>query len=240
MDRLYRAIEFKADGDTPGQFSGYGSVFDVVDSYGDVIVRGAFKDSLKEWKTKGRTPPMLLQHGGGFFGGTAQDGVPIGKWESMTEDAHGLAVTGRLIALDSERGKQVYSAMKEGALDGLSIGFRTKEFSLGTKPGEPARTLKKIDLVELSVVTMPANDDARVDGVKGMEMSERDFERWLREAGGFTREQAKTIIAKGFRTTLRDARQSADDLEAADILRGIAATFRGVTANGDCRTQGTQ
>lgn len=230
MERLAFQCEFKADGAQPGTFSGYGSVFGNVDSYGDVVAKGAFRETLREWKTKGRTPPMLLQHGGGMFGGTASDLVPIGKWTAMSEDEHGLAVEGRLIGLDTERGKQIYAAMREGVMDGLSIGFRTKDFSLGSKPGDPARTLKKVDLVELSVVTMPANEAARVDGVKASEWTEREFETWLREAAGLSREEAKTIVSKGFRALLRDARQTSKHLD--ELARAATAARAVLTGAG--------
>lgn len=158
-------IKFAADGQ-PGAFSGYGAFFGNVDAYGDVIAKGAFKETLRDWRKDKRLPPMLVQHGGWMI--SDSDGLPIGKWTSMDEDEKGLTVEGRLINLDTERGKAIYGAMKEGVLDGLSIGYRAKEFSLGTKPEEPRRTLKKIDLVEVSVVTFPANGKARVESVKSM------------------------------------------------------------------------
>ncbi len=159
-------IEFKFDsgGEVAGTFSGYGAVFGNVDAYGDVIQKGAFKDTLREWNKTKRLPPMLAQHGGWMM--TDMDAIPIGKWVSMEEDEKGLKVEGRLINLDTERGKNIYGAMKEGVLDGMSIGYRAKEFAIGTKPEEPRRTLKKIDLIELSVVTFPANGAARVQSVK--------------------------------------------------------------------------
>lgn len=190
-------LEIKAlDEATPGMFSGYGSVFNNVDSYGDVVAKGAFKDTLKEWKAKGKLPPMLLQHGGGMFGGSATDLVPIGKWLSMREDDHGLAVEGQLIAMDTERTKQVYGAMKADALDGLSIGFRTKQVKLGTKPDEPARTLQKVDLVELSVVTFPANTEAMIQDVKSDPpfTTTREFEQWVRDVTRCSKADAKEFI----------------------------------------------
>ncbi len=198
-------LELKlAPGVAAGTFSGYGSVFGNVDSYGDVVAKGAFRDTLREWKTKGKLPPMLLQHGGGFFGGAAGDLVPIGVWDEMKEDDHGLLVSGHLIAMETERAKQVYAAMQEGALDGLSIGFRVKQAKLGTKPEEPVRTLQKIDLAEVSVVTFPANGAATVDAVKSVDdWTERELEGLLRDAG-FSRRDAQIVIAKGFRA-LRDS-----------------------------------
>jgi len=70
--------------------------------------------------------------------------LPIGKWQALSEDSHGLASKGRLINLDTESGKRIYGAMKEGELDGLSIGYRVGEFARGTKSNEPRRTIKTI------------------------------------------------------------------------------------------------
>jgi uncharacterized protein len=219
-------LEIKAlDEGEPGTFSGYGSVFANVDSYGDVVAKGAFRDTLKEWKTKGKLPPMLLQHGGGFFGGSAGDLVPIGKWVDMREDDHGLAVTGKLIAMDTERTKQVYGAMKEGALDGLSIGYRTKQVKIGTKPDEPARTLQKVDLVELSVVTFPANGESLVDHVKALPAfdSVKALEDWLREVLGLGQKERKTFISQ-LRTLLRR------DVDATDATAAVIRKIESLTA----------
>src|SRR5262245_57527016 len=85
-----------------GTFSGYGSIFNNIDGGGDMIAAGAFKKSLKEWKGKGKFPPMLLQHGG--FIGPAEDGIPVGKYTDMYEDEKGLFVEGYLFALDTQKG----------------------------------------------------------------------------------------------------------------------------------------
>lgn len=210
-DQIITPIEFKfEDGSAKtGTFSGYGAAFGNLDAYGDVIQKGAFKDTLREWKKTKRLPPMLAQHGGWMM--TDMDAIPIGKWESMEEDDKGLVVEGRLINLDTERGKNVYGAMKEGVLDGMSIGYRAKEFMVGTKPDEPRRTLKKIDLIELSVVTFPANGAARVQSVKsgGDITTIREFEDFLRDVGGYSQAQAKRIAASGFKSI--DATRDAGD-----------------------------
>lgn len=234
--RDVRALDASAGA---GAFEGYGSVFGVVDSYGDVVAPGAFKKTLRQWKQdRGKFPPMLLQHGGGFGG--AEDMVPVGVWDEMREDDTGLYVKGHLLALDTDLGKRVHAAMTAGALDGLSIGFMTRDVAYG-KDGEPARTLKAVDLWEVSLVTYPANGDARVTQVKsGIEMSEREFEDFLRDAGQFTRAQAKAIIGQGYRTTLRDARQSAEHLD--DITRTLTAfraDVQGAIRHGNRTDQGT-
>ncbi|TIO62949.1 HK97 family phage prohead protease [Mesorhizobium sp.] len=201
-DLFVQPIEFKFadDGAPTGTFEGYGAMFGNVDAYGDVIVKGAFKDTLRDWKKSKRLPPMLSQHGGWML--TDQDAIPIGKWEAMEEDDAGLKVRGRLINLDTERGKNIYGAMKEGVLDGMSIGYRAKEFALGIKPEEPRRTLKKIDLIELSVVTFPANGAARVSAVKSDGIRTiREFEDFLRDEGGFSHAAAKAIASGGFKAS---------------------------------------
>lgn len=191
-------VKFDASGvdQETGTFEGYGAVFGNLDAYGDMIVKGAFKATLREWKKAGSLPPMLVQHGG--WGLTDMDALPIGKWEEMAEDDTGLRVKGRLINLDTERGKQIYGALREGVLDGLSIGYRAKEFTLGTKQGEPRRTLKAVDLVEVSVVTFPANAAARVDAVKSADMTERELERRLTQDAGLSRTVARRLMAGGF------------------------------------------
>jgi len=222
--QFYAPLEVKFSGDegTPGEFSGYGAVFGNVDAYGDVIQKGAFRGTLRDWRAQKRLPPMLIQHGG--FGMGDMDGLAVGKWTAMEEDDTGLKVSGRLINLDTERGKSIYGAMKEGVLDGMSIGFRAKEFSLGTKPGEPRRMLKKIDLVELSVVQMPANDAARIRSVKSAMSIKtiRDFEDFLRDAG-FSNAQAKAIASRGFKAS--DPRDEDEANGVADLIRRNIATL---------------
>jgi HK97 family phage prohead protease len=188
-----------------GTFSGYGAFFGNEDSYGDVIEHGAFAETLAEWKATGKFPPMLLQHGGGFFGRSAEDMVPVGKWEAMREDGKGLRVEGRLFAMNTERVQRIYEAMKEGELDGLSIGFRTREARLGTKPGEPDRTLTNVDLVEVSIVTFPANPKARVTTVKMLTAEEwRVWEGALRDEG-LSHRDAKAALSVFRRMLQRDA-----------------------------------
>lgn len=217
MDRFEVKFDAGSVDEKTGTFEGYGAVFGNVDACGDVILKGAFKASLREWKKAKSLPPMLVQHGGWMM--TDMDALPIGKWESMEEDDTGLRVAGRLINLDTERGKNIYGAMREGVLDGMSIGYRAKEFSYGTKPEEPRRTLKTIDLVELSIVTFPANGRARVDAVKAASLTERDLERMLTQDAGLTRSVARRLMAGGYEAVkaMRDAGDGFDEL--ATLLR---------------------
>lgn len=146
-----------------GQIVGYGSVFNGTDSYGDTIAPGAFTKTLQE-----RQPALLWQHD------TAQ---PIGVWESVEQDKKGLKVEGQL-NLDTQLGRETHSLLKQGALNGLSIGFRPRKWEDKEDEGNddtddffswfftPPRTYKEVELLEISVVTFPADDAALIDGVK--------------------------------------------------------------------------
>lgn len=208
-ERLVVPFDMKAIGDGETRtFEGYGSVFGVLDSYADVVAPGAFKRSLKEAKSAGRMPALLWQH---------DPSSPIGVYESMGEDATGLYVKGRLS--DTQLGREAYTLLKDGALSGLSIGFTTRKSKVDNESG--VRTLTDVQLWETSLVTFPANDAARVTGVKaadGALPTEREFERWLRREAGFTEAEAKTIIAKGFRQVQREAAQSN---ELSDLLESV-------------------
>ena len=199
-----------------GTFEGYGAVFGNVDSYGDVIAKGAFKATLRDWKKAGSLPPMLVQHGGWMM--TDMDALPIGKWESMEEDDTGLRVRGRLINLDTERGKNIYGAMREGVLDGMSIGYRAKEYVIGTKPEEPRRTLKAVDLVELSVVTFPANGRARIDAVKTEGLSRRELERRLTQDAELPRSVARQLMSGGFEA-IKATQDAGTEGDLSDLAR---------------------
>jgi HK97 family phage prohead protease len=234
MDRLQCGFEVKfADSSVDGSFSGYGAVFSNLDSYGDVIQPGAFKDTLKTWKKTGRYPPMLLQHAMGM---TTEDALPVGVWTSMEEDDVGLKVEGRLIAMDTDRAKYIYEGLKTRALDGLSIGYVPKEFVMGTKPKEPRRSLKTVDLMECSVVVFPANDKARVKGVKSAgdfnNSDWRDLEAALRDEGLSRADAVKAV--SGFKAYLqRDAGepdQALRDEAASGELRTLAERIRALAA----------
>jgi len=190
-----------------GTFSGYGSVFGVKDSYGDIVVPGAFTESLDAHKAQKRLPAMLWQH---------RSAEPIGVYTSMHEDNIGLQVEGQL-ALATVRGAEAHALMKMGALTGLSIGYVTREDNYDKVTG--ITTLKKVDLWEVSPVTFPANDAARIQGVKSIELLEslRDAEKYLREAG-LGRMEAKAFIARLKSLGQRDADEG-DMQVLAEALR---------------------
>lgn len=189
--------------DESGAFEGYGSVFGVKDSYDEIVAPGAFAESL----ASGKMPALLWQH---------RSGEPIGVYTAMAEDNIGLKVTGQL-ALKTARGAEAYELLKMGAISGLSIGFVTREDSYDRVSG--VRTLKKVDLWEVSLVTFPANDAARVQGVKSV-TTERDFERLLTRDAGFSRSEARLIINEGFKTFMA-TRDAGGDGELQNILEAL-------------------
>lgn len=179
------SCELKADGDT-GTFEGYGSVFSITDRGGDIVAPGAFTDTLAAAKTAGRMPALLWQH---------RQAEPIGVYTSMEEDAIGLKVSGKL-ALKTARGAEAYELMKMGAITGLSIGYKVRDDSWDRVTG--VRTIKKADLFELSLVTIPMNDASRVSAVKTIEEldSLSEIERHLRDACGMSKSEALAMVSR--------------------------------------------
>lgn len=197
-------------------FSGYGSVFGNIDTYDDIVEKGAFSETIANIKKSGKWPAMLSQHGG--WGVTAQDSTPVGIWTDMKEDDHGLYVEGKLA--DTERGRELYALMKmqpRPAIDGLSIGYRVKDSAEEVRDGKSVRLLKSVDLVEVSIVSFPANKEAIIHNVKS-NLTIRDAENALRDAG-FSRTQAKDILARGFKLSLRDAEDSDCKDELIELLK---------------------
>ncbi len=208
------SITMKADGPV-GAFAGYGSVFGNVDSDGDAIAAGAFSLSLAEHKAKGTLPRMLFGH---------QRDRPIGDYQVMREDDHGLWLEGQLWVDGDHPNADALTArrlMQGPGGAGLSIGFYIREDKYDRDSG--IRTITQAKLMEVSVVTFPANDAANTVGVKAAAdiQTPRDFEEFLRDAG-FSRGQAKAIAARGFKAKddSRDATSGSEDdpREAATML----------------------
>jgi uncharacterized protein len=148
------AVRFDA-GDQAGAFSGYASVFGEPDTFGDTIKPGAFRRSLREHATKKTKPGLFWMH---------DPREPIGVWTELAEDERGLKVAGQLV-LETARGSEAHALLKAGALDGLSIGFRARSSERGPNGG---RVLTDLELVEISLVSLPAASKARVTTVKTM------------------------------------------------------------------------
>ena len=173
-------VKFASSDDDTKTFSGYGAVFGNVDYYGDVIERGAFKKTLKS----ADAPMMFLNHD--------PFSLPIGKWTALEEDDYGLKVSGQF--LDTQMGRDTYTATKANAITGLSIGYRPIDVVMGkANTDEPYRTIKSLDLLEISVVTFPANGKARISDVKSL-VTVQDYERELMRLG-MDREDVKSLIA---------------------------------------------
>ncbi|MGH7947689.1 MAG: HK97 family phage prohead protease [Candidatus Binataceae bacterium] len=155
IQRLSHAFEFKAaDIAASGEFVGWASTFDQTpDSFGDVVARGAFTESLRTHAAKGTMPALLWGH-------DARE--PIGRWLELKETERGLFGKGKL-TLGTARGREAHALMKDDAL-GLSIGYNLP--ADGRTCDRSGCLLKQIDLKEISVVSVPANSNARIVGVK--------------------------------------------------------------------------
>lgn len=208
--QVVRPFQIKALAED-GTFEGYGSVFGVVDHDDDIVVKGAFAKSLAAHKLKGTRPVMAWQH----------DSRQIpGVWEEFIEDDYGLYLKGRLLKDDVAIAREAYALMKAGAITGLSVGIRVvvEEYDRTTY----VRTIKEAELWETSLVTFPANDLARIESVKSIS-DVTGLERFLRDAGGISRKDAREVIHR-VKSSLRDAGNQ-DAL--ASIIEKNIQTLRG-------------
>lgn len=217
MTVLHKSIELELKSLTEkGNFSGYGSVFNVIDKGGDIVAPGAFTESLSAWKKAGRSVPVLWQH---------QTDQPIGAWDDLKEDDHGLLGGASLWLDEAPYARLAHKGMQTKTITGLSIGYRVKDYSVNKDTG--VYTLQKLDLVEISVVTNPMNDDARVSDVKSLIEAGRmptlpEFEKFLCEAGGFSRTQAKAIAGQGLSKLLARCEAEGDLGDTLSLLKGFS------------------
>lgn len=195
-----------------GTFEGYGSVFGNKDLGNDVIERGAFIKSLK--KRKPQNVKLLYQH---------KSDMPIGVFDSIKEDGHGLVVKGRL-ALKTQAGAEAYELLKMGALDGLSIGFRVNPKMVEYDKRANKRIIKEVDLMEVSLVTFPMNPQATVRSVKGEDISIREWENGLRDAFNLSRSEAK-VGAKAV-TDAFSQREVGSNAELVEAIKNLTLTLK--------------
>jgi len=195
-----------------GTFEGYGSVFGNKDLGNDVIEAGAFAKSLK--KRKPQNVKLLYQH---------KSDMPIGVFDEIREDEHGLVVKGRL-ALKTQAGAEAYELLKMGALDGLSIGFRVNPKEVSYDKRGNKRIIKEVDLMEVSLVTFPMNPQATVRSVKGEQYSIREWENGLRDAFNLSRSEAK-VAAKAV-TKCFDQREVDESAELVDAIKELTLTLK--------------
>ncbi len=135
------------------EISGYASVFGQADQSGDVVQTGAYRASLQRLIAEGRSVKMLWQH---------DPSKPIGVWDEIHEDGNGLFVKGRLLP-EIQGGSEALALIKAGAIDGLSIGYRTL---CAEKSNNTGRLLHELELWEVSLVTFPMLPQARVTADK--------------------------------------------------------------------------
>ncbi len=202
-----------------GTFIGYGSIFGNADSYGEIVEPGAFLKSLSRHAKEKSKPLMLWQH---------NPSEPIGVWDDLAEDGKGLKGTGRLV-LETSRGREVYALLKAGAVRGLSIGYR----EVKAEPDGNLRRLKELDLMEISVVSFPANRRASVAAVKSERMDEfarrlrdghpmpiKEFEDILREAG-VPKSMAVQIASVGYAKAIRSESEGDQANDAVALLKAL-------------------
>ena len=159
MNREHKSfdVEFKATEE--GVIEGYAAFFNNVDSYGDIILPGAFEESIKKAKkNKYKDVKIFWNHN--------WNGVPIGKPVEMFEDDQGLYIKGQLNK--TSMAQDVKEALKDGSVSKMSIGFITVDSQMKTIEGESRRLLKKLDLFEFSPVNFPANELADITSYKKM------------------------------------------------------------------------
>jgi HK97 family phage prohead protease len=208
--------------ESDGTFSGYASLFGAVDLGKDVVERGAFAKALRERGAGGIR--MLFQH---------DPATPIGVWTEIREDHRGLFVRGRL-ATDVARAREVHALMRAGALDGLSIGFRTVKARRDASSG--IRRIIEADLWEISVVTFPMLPGARIETVKGRRAkrlpSVREFESWLTRDAGLSRSDARAVIAKGFASLVRRRDAAAGSQSLTETIRQATSL---INPKGNCQ-----
>ena len=191
-----------------GSIEGYASVFGGVDSYGDTIEKTAFDNVIKS----GQKPLMFYQHN--------RWSIPIGVWEEMSVDEKGLKVKGRL-NLELEEAREVYSALKFGSLNGMSIGFRMKDKDYEYDDEDICHIKNISELLEISIVNFPADKEARIDAVKSEDRDLndiRDCEHYLRELG-ISKKMAQKLISviKTAKSAVSDSQKSEDAKLAAEL-----------------------
>lgn len=204
-------VELKMMESGVGRFKGYASVFNGKDSYGDVILPGAYKKSLETYGM----PKMFFGH---------RWDLPIGKWTLAAEDEKGLLVEGELTP-GNPKSEAVLAALKHGTVDGLSVGFSSRgaEYRELEDGGREFKSIGR--LLEISIVSYPADEAARITDVRSEELDEidsiRDFENFLRDAGGFSKSVATSLVAKARKLFLDQREAEAEEKASNDLLERL-------------------
>lgn len=216
---LVHTVLKTAENDESGKISGYASTYNNPDLVGDVMLPGCYDAVLNKIKSSGVMPAMFFSHD--------RWSVPCGTWDEITSDEKGLRVSGR-INRDLESGKEIYSALKFGSMSGLSVGFSFSPDGVEENDAGGFDFKSIDDLFEISICAMPCNQNARIDAVKSLDVESitdyKTAERYLRDAGSFSREQAKTFISclKSVFDRERDAlRQKETEKEIIDLIHSF-------------------
>ncbi len=183
--RLGEDVSVKETTENGVKIEGYASLFGHRDTGGDMVMKGAYAKSLAALKAKGRSVKMLWQH---------DPAQPIGIWDEVREDARGLYVKGRLLT-DLQKGREAVALIEAGAIDGLSIGYRTVKAQKDTKG---TRLLSELELWEVSLVTFPMLPEARLNAeAKGADALMA--EAMLRDLADALNGARKLLAGGGFR-----------------------------------------
>lgn len=214
MSELFKAgapLELKLQDADAGAVSGYGATFnDTPDSYGDVILPGAFAKSLAG--SSGRLP-MLWAH---------DQARPCGSWHAVREDSRGLLVEGKF-NLDTTAGREALAHVKAGDVTGLSIGYRTPPG--GRKSARPGvYNLSEIALHEVSIVAVPANASSRI--MLKSALSGDDFAHFLTQAG-LSERDAERVAARGWDALQIDT-ETEQFNQLAGLVKAAAAELKGM------------
>ena len=186
-----------------GQIVGLAARYGNMDADGESFEQGAFAKSAAAIKMGGRLPAMLLHH---------DRTRPVGRWDSFEESVAGLIVQGQ-IALEANDGRDAYALVKGGALNGLSVGFRT----IADKIASNVRVITEAELFEVSLVAVPSNPMTRIDGVKSLP-DVRGIEEMLRN-GGISGRKAKAAASAAWRALQGQDAEHADEAKLAEILK---------------------
>lgn len=216
-------FDMKSYEDDKGErkFSGYANTFNHLDRAGDITMPGAFTKSLNEHISKNTRPLMLMHH---------DHKRPVGVWEKLVEDTKGLYVEGRLTK-DVRDADEAYALLKDQALNSMSIGYKVIDEEYDRQ--KDANLLKEVQLFEISLVSIPANEQSTIISVKNDgDLNIRTLEKILRDAG-LSRREAKGFLSKGISgiSEKRDASSEEINLKANKLaeqkqLRRMLKTLR--------------
>ncbi len=182
----HKNLNFEIKAHEDGSFVGYGSTFGNIDLVGDIVQKGAFVKSLSKKGAQG--VKMFLQHNSNEI---------IGRFTDIYEDEKGLVIKGNFYLGDIQKASETHFLMKQGEITQFSIGYRVISKAFDNNGNT---LLKEIDLIEVSPVTFPANPEAQLVGVKSVkELTEREFEKRLRDDAGLSQKEAKALMSCGYK-----------------------------------------